>query len=180
MMNKPETSKDRTDKLVKTFHRKARQTYSAEEKIRIVLAGLRGEENRVHLPQDHCPLMVCRANHCRKTAGGWYYLSTIWDDCSRYTIGWKLCTNVKAEAVTETIEAALTASGCDKAIVRHKPRLLSDNGSFYILGDLAQWQEGQKMVHIRGARECHELCVIGPDHAGFIYGHAFKRRRKCS
>jgi putative transposase len=29
--------------------------------------------------------------------------------------------------------------------------LLSDNGSCYISGDLAEWLEGQKMKHIRGA-----------------------------
>ena len=45
MMKKPETSKDAADKLVKSIRRKTRQTYSAEEKIRIVLAGLRGEQS---------------------------------------------------------------------------------------------------------------------------------------
>jgi len=45
MMKKPETSKDAADKLVKNIRRKTRQTYSAEEKIRIVLAGLRGKES---------------------------------------------------------------------------------------------------------------------------------------
>jgi transposase len=45
MMKKPETSKDAAEKLVKNLRRKTRQTYSAEEKIRIVLAGLRGEES---------------------------------------------------------------------------------------------------------------------------------------
>ena len=44
-MKKPETSKDAADKLVKSIRRKTRQTYSVEEKIRIVLAGLRGEES---------------------------------------------------------------------------------------------------------------------------------------
>jgi len=82
---------------------------------------------------------------------GWYYLSTILDDYSRYIIAWKLCTNMRAEDVTETLELALTASGCDQAVVRHKPRLLSDNGSCYISGDLAEWLEGQKMTHVRGA-----------------------------
>jgi len=42
MMKKPETLKDAADKLVKNIRR---QTYSSEEKIRIVLAGLRGEES---------------------------------------------------------------------------------------------------------------------------------------
>ena len=44
MTKKPKTSTDAADKVVKTIRRKTRQTYSSEEKIRIVLAGLRGEE----------------------------------------------------------------------------------------------------------------------------------------
>ena len=79
---------------------------------------------------------------------GWYYLSTILDDYSRYIIAWKLCTNMRTDDVTDTIELALTASGCDQAVVRHKPRLLSDNGSCYISGDLAEWLEGHKMTHV--------------------------------
>jgi len=82
---------------------------------------------------------------------GWYYLSTILDDYSRYIIAWKLCTNMRAEDVTDTIELALQASGCDQAVVRHKPRLLSDNGACYISGDLAEWLEDKKMDHVRGA-----------------------------
>ena len=45
MNKKSGTSKASADRLVKTIRRKTRQTYSAEEKIRIVLAGLRGEES---------------------------------------------------------------------------------------------------------------------------------------
>jgi len=82
---------------------------------------------------------------------GWFYLSTILDDYSRYIIGWKLCTNMRAKDVTDTIELALAASGCDQAVVRHMPRLLSDNGSCYISGDLAEWLEDHKMDHVRGA-----------------------------
>jgi len=43
MNRKPGTSKDAADKLVRGIKRKTRKQYSAEEKIRIVLAGLRGE-----------------------------------------------------------------------------------------------------------------------------------------
>ena len=45
MTKKPQTSKEAAEKVVKKIRRKTRQTYSAEEKIRIVLAGLRGEES---------------------------------------------------------------------------------------------------------------------------------------
>jgi putative transposase len=81
---------------------------------------------------------------------GWYYLSTILDDFSRYIIAWKLCTTMKAEDVTDTLELALTASGCNQAHVRHRPRLLSDNGSSYVSGELAEWLDKQNMSHVRG------------------------------
>ena len=45
MTKKPTTLKDAADKVVKNIRRKTRQTYSAEENIRIVFAGLRGEES---------------------------------------------------------------------------------------------------------------------------------------
>ena len=82
---------------------------------------------------------------------GWFYLSTILDDFSRYIIACKLCTTMKAGDVTDTLEMALAASGLDQANVVHKPRLLSDNGSSYIAGDLAEWMESQDMEHVRGA-----------------------------
>jgi len=82
---------------------------------------------------------------------GWVYLSTILDDFSRYVIAWKLCTTMKTQDVTDTLELALAASGCDQAQVRHKPRLLSDNGSSYISGDLAERLGKQDMKHVRGA-----------------------------
>src|SRR6202142_4306815 len=71
------------------------------------------------------------------TGWGWYYLSTVLDDFSRYIIAWKLCSTMRAEDVTDTLELALTASGCDQANVLHKPRLLSDNGPSYIAAELA-------------------------------------------
>ena len=82
---------------------------------------------------------------------GWYYLSTVLDDYSRYIISWKLCTNMKAEDVTDTLDLALQASGCDQVHVIHKPRLLSDNGSSYVSGDLAEWLRDKGMRHSRGA-----------------------------
>jgi transposase InsO family protein len=82
---------------------------------------------------------------------GWYYLSSVLDDFSRYIIAWKLCTSMTAEDVTATLDLALKASGLDRATVVHRPRLLSDNGSSYISADLAKWLDSQDMDHVRGA-----------------------------
>ncbi|WP_252258313.1 IS3 family transposase [Erythrobacter aurantius] len=82
---------------------------------------------------------------------GWMYLSTVLDDYSRYIIAWKLCTTMKAEDVTDTLDMALAASGCEHANVLHRPRLLSDNGPSYIAGELADYLDGKHMDHVRGA-----------------------------
>ena len=58
---------------------------------------------------------------------------------------------MRANDVTDTLELALAASGRDRARVGYKARLLSDNGSSYISGDLAEWLKDRGMVHIRGA-----------------------------
>lgn len=87
-----------------------------------------------------------------KTIGwGWMYLSTVLDDYSRFIIAWKLCSTMRAEDVTDTLDMALMASGCDQAHVLHKPRLLSDNGPSYVATELADHIKAQKMSHVRGA-----------------------------
>jgi transposase InsO family protein len=85
------------------------------------------------------------------THRGWFCLSTILDDFSRYIIAWKLCTTMKAEDVTDTLELVLETSGIETARVVHQPRLLSDNGASYLSADLAKWLDDRKMQHVRGA-----------------------------
>jgi putative transposase len=92
--------------------------------------------------------------YLKVTGWGWFYLSTVLDDFSRYVIAWKLCTSMAATDITETLELALEASGCNTAQVRHRPRLLSDNGPGYIAGELAKWLDANGMAHVRGA-PCH-------------------------
>jgi putative transposase len=82
---------------------------------------------------------------------GWYYLSSVLDDFSRYIIAWKLCSTMKAGDVTDTLDMALAASGLDQANVAKRPRLLSDNGSSYVAGDLVKWMTRHDMTHVRGA-----------------------------
>jgi transposase InsO family protein len=89
--------------------------------------------------------------YLKVTGWGWFYLSTVLDDFSRYIIAWKLCTTMAASDVTETLEAALAASGCGQAKVLHRLRLLSDNGPCYIAADLANWLDEKRIEHVRGA-----------------------------
>jgi hypothetical protein len=49
------------------------------------------------------------------------------------------------------LEGALEATGLSTARVRHKPRLLSDNGPCYISGELKGWLKTQDIEHTRGA-----------------------------
>lgn len=85
------------------------------------------------------------------TGWGWYYLSTVLDDFSRYIVTWRLGPTMCASDVTATLDQALAASGLDRATVMHRPRLLSDNGAPYVAGDLATWLEDKGMEHVRGA-----------------------------
>jgi len=82
---------------------------------------------------------------------GWFYLSTVLDDFSRYIVAWKLCATMRAEDVTATLDLALQASGLHKVELTERLRLLSDNGSSYIASDLAKWLGDRKIKHVRGA-----------------------------
>lgn len=88
--------------------------------------------------------------YLKVTGWGWFYLSTVLDDFSRYIVAWKLCTTMAADDVADTLELALQASGLDKAPPERRPRLLSDNGPSYVAGDLSDWLESQGMKHTRG------------------------------
>ncbi|MBD9529547.1 IS3 family transposase [Paracoccus sp. PAR01] len=82
---------------------------------------------------------------------GWFYLSTILDDYSRYIVSWKLCTDMKVADVTSTVGKALDASNSGRGRPQQKLRLLSDNGGAYIAGDLADWLEERGVEQVHGA-----------------------------
>ncbi len=46
---------------------------------------------------------------------------------------------------------ALASTGLDHALVEHRPRLLSDNGSCYVSGELRTFLEQKRMEHTRSA-----------------------------
>jgi putative transposase len=57
---------------------------------------------------------------------GWYYLSTVLDDYSRFIVAWRLCSSMSARDVQDTLDDAINFTGLDQVKVKHKPRLLRD------------------------------------------------------
>jgi len=89
---------------------------------------------------------------CFKVQGwGWYYLSTVLDDYSRYILAWKLSATMAATDVQDILEPALARARLDRVRVRHRPRLLSDNGPCYVSGELRRFLESRQIEHTRGA-----------------------------
>lgn len=79
---------------------------------------------------------------------GWYYLSTILDDYSRYIIHWELCDSMKAEDVNRTVNTAIEKA---RLKTKQKPKLLSDNGPCYVSNDLKTYlKEELNMKQIHG------------------------------
>lgn len=78
---------------------------------------------------------------------GWYYLSTVLDDYSRYIIHWELCSSMKADDVKRTVNTAIEKS---KLKTKTKPKLLSDNGPCYVANELKTYLKddlNMKQVH---------------------------------
>ena len=87
----------------------------------------------------------------RVVGWGWYYLSTVLDDYSRYIIAWKLFQTMAASDVQEALDLALEATGVSQVQVRHRPRLLSDNGPCDLSHKLKHYLRLQGLEHTRGA-----------------------------
>jgi putative transposase len=82
---------------------------------------------------------------------GWYYLGSILDDFSRYIIAWKLFTTMATTDVKEILDLAVERTGVEEIEVKHRPRLLSDNGPAYISNDLRDYLAERGMTQTHGA-----------------------------
>lgn len=79
---------------------------------------------------------------------GWYYLSTVLDDYSRYIVHWELCQGMKVEDVKRTVDRAIIKA---KIATKQRPRLLSDNGSCYIASELKEYlKDNYEMNQVHG------------------------------
>ncbi len=87
-----------------------------------------------------------------KIAGwGWYYLSTVMDDYSRYILSYKLFATMSTADVKTVLDMAIEKTGIDTVNVLHRPRLLSDNGPCYLSGELKEYLEKKDISHTRSA-----------------------------
>jgi len=87
-----------------------------------------------------------------KIAGwGWYYLSTVMDDYSRYILSYKLFATMSTADVKIVLDMAIEKTGIDMVNVLHRPRLLSDNGPCYLSGELKEYLEKKDISHTRSA-----------------------------
>lgn len=114
----------------------------------ILLSAKDAFENPTHRVHE---LWQTDFTYFRIVGWGWYYLSTVLDDFSRYIIAWKLSPTMAATDVKETLDLAIDASGVDQVQIHHRPRLLSDNGPAYVSGELRDYLEERGMTHTRGA-----------------------------
>ena len=81
---------------------------------------------------------------------GWYYLSTVLDDYSRFILSFTLSPSMNATDAEDTLKLALKKTGVKKVKVYHRPRLLSDNGSAYRSKQLAEFLKPLHIDHIYG------------------------------
>ena len=80
MSQKPVTQRAAAEKVVKEIRRATRKQHSAEEKIRIVLAGLRGEDSIA----EHCRREgIAQSLYCSGRRSSWKPASGAWRATSR-------------------------------------------------------------------------------------------------
>ena len=94
--------------------------------------------------------------YLKVTGWGWFYLSTILDDFSRYIVAWKPCASMRVGDVTDTLELA------------SRPRDATPHGSFTGPGcsattDRLRRKRPRAMARRPGHRPCSRLPEPPPD-----------------
>jgi transposase len=82
---------------------------------------------------------------------GWYFLSTVLDDYSRYILSWDLRDKMTSKDVMPSVEMALNFAHITKDMT---PKLLSDNGKCYISAEIKSFLHTRGITPING-KPCH-------------------------
>ena len=87
---------------------------------------------------------------------GWFYLSTVLDDYSRFILAWRLCAGMAASDVSATLEQALpwlppTDRRTPDGYLRRRLDLFRMYyGPSYVSAELATWLKARAIPHTRG------------------------------
>jgi putative transposase len=103
-----------------------------------------------HKPRRIHELWQTDFTYLKVIGWGWYYLLSVLDDYSRYIIAWRLFTTMSAQDVTKLLDEAIARTGVEQITVRHRPRLLSDNGPCFVAKDLQAYLTEKGMGHTHG------------------------------
>ena len=165
-----------SESLLKDIRRNTKRIFTSEQKVLIVMEGIRGEHSIAELCRKYgisdstyykwnkdFIFAADEFHHKTKFANemwqtdftyfkvkgwGWYYLSTVIDDYSRYIIHWELCSSMTSDDVSRTIDKAIEKAG---VTFQNPPCLLSDNGPCYIASSLKQYLcKEYNIKHIHG------------------------------
>jgi len=82
---------------------------------------------------------------------GWYFLSTVLDDFSRFIISWDLRSKMTSKDVMPSLDKALQFTGLTKNTA---PMLLSDNGKCYLSSEMKAFFSARGIKAING-KPCH-------------------------
>jgi len=88
---------------------------------------------------------------------GWYFLSTVLDDYSRFIISWDLRSKMTSKDVMPSLEKALQFAGLN---TNTAPMLLSDNGKCYLSSELKSFLSEKGIKPING-KPCHPQTQVG-------------------
>jgi putative transposase len=78
---------------------------------------------------------------------GWYFLSTVLDDYSRFILAWDLRPGMSSKDVIPSLDKALQFAGLTK---RNAPMLLSDNGKCYLSAEIKEFFADRGIKAING------------------------------
>jgi transposase InsO family protein len=81
------------------------------------------------------------------------------DDYSRYILAWTLTTTMAATDVAATLDLARAKAGVDRVAVRHRPRLLSDNGLRYVSGQTGHVSGHPRLRQLPRSRVPRHECL---------------------
>lgn len=79
---------------------------------------------------------------------GWYYLVTVMDDFSRFTLSWKLQLDMTADSLIDVVQEAVDLTGMTYVPAEDRTALLSDNGAGYLSRKFGEYLRMVRIRHI--------------------------------